>query len=346
MDDLLLRPSDASYPPALLTLAKPPDPLYVRGALPADGRLVAIVGTRAASPQGLVFAERLAEDLVRLGIGVISGGARGIDGAAHEGALRAGGHTTVVVATGLDVPYPREHAPLFDRVTASGGCLMSERAPGSQPTPPAFPSRNRIVAALAACTVVVEAPVRSGALSTARAVLRLGKAVLAVPGRPDDPRVGGCIELLRRGAHVCAGVRDVLDVLARPKMFVPAPSAASASDVSRRDPPARRRGSSHTVAPSTEPAGPTDVPAQIPACASEPRRRSAETQHAPGSDHDERTVLEMLGSRPVAFDDLCARSGIGAARIRATLSLLGLAGLVRESAGDCFSRTDLGGREA
>lgn len=326
--DSTFGPDDPHYPPALLGLAHPPDPLFVRGRLPGERPLVAIVGTRAASPAGLLFAERLAGDLARLGIGILSGGARGIDAAAHEGALRADGYTAVVVATGVDVVYPPEHAALFARVVASQGCVMSEREHGSTPTATAFPSRNRIVAALAACTVVVEAPARSGALSTARAARALGRPVLAMPGRPDDPNVAGCVELLRRGAHVCAAARDVLDVLARPMPTVVTQPTLPIARAARTRPPRDARGRVGVDASANEHEQQT--------------RTSAREEPMVGSE-DERVVLALLGARAIELDVICERSGLGVARARAALAMLGLAGLAAERAGDAFVRVGAGG---
>ncbi|MDQ3370837.1 MAG: DNA-protecting protein DprA, partial [Myxococcota bacterium] len=142
-------------------------PLHVRGAAPGDGPAIAVVGSRAASGDGMERATQLAQHLAHRGVHVVSGGALGIDGAAHRGALAGGGTTTVVLGTGVDVPYPRRHAPLFAQVVAHRGGLLSMLPDGTEPRPHTFPQRNGLIAALADAVVVVEADVRSGSLSTA-----------------------------------------------------------------------------------------------------------------------------------------------------------------------------------
>ena len=182
----------------------------MEGALPAAGaRAVAIVGTRHADEEALAFTRDLAADAVRGGFVVVSGGARGIDAAAHEGALDAGGTTVVVFGAGLDCPYPEENRALFDRVKASGGAVVSEQPDHVAPHAGVFLARNRLVAAWAEAVVVVQAPARSGALSTARLATKLKRRVFAVPASPWDPRGGGCVALLRRGAKACASWGDV-----------------------------------------------------------------------------------------------------------------------------------------
>lgn len=193
-------------------LPDPPAKLWVRGALPS-GRSVAIVGTRRADAAGKAFARRLACDLARASIGVISGGAHGIDAAAHAGALDGGGSTWVVAPTPLDDPYPRAHRDLFDRIVEGGGGLLAERAPGSPTFRACFLQRNRIIAALADAVVVVQAPLGSGALSTAKWARRLDRPLLVVPASPWDPRGEGCVALLRRGAQICGSSADLADVL-------------------------------------------------------------------------------------------------------------------------------------
>jgi DNA processing protein len=184
--------------------------IFVRGAmLPPVSRAVAIVGSRAASPYGRAMAGRLAGDLARLGMVVVSGLARGIDGAAHRAALEAGGATVAVLPGGLDAVTPRHHAELAETIAARG-TLMTERETGGPGHPAAFVTRNRLIAALGAATVVVEAAARSGALSTARAARRLRRPVLAVPGDVDRETARGCHRLLREGAALCEDAADVL----------------------------------------------------------------------------------------------------------------------------------------
>jgi DNA processing protein len=206
----VLAPGDTAYPPPLTELKSPPT-VRVAGRLPSLERAVAIVGTRAADPEALDFAEALAAALAKAGCVVISGGARGVDAAAHRGALGAGGRTVAVLGTGLDVAYPPQHGPLFGRIAADGA-LLTEAADGAAPLRGRFLRRNALLAALAKVVVVVQAPRRSGALSTASHGTSLGRPVLVVPAAPWDPRGAGCLGLLRRGAGVCTCAGDVLSV--------------------------------------------------------------------------------------------------------------------------------------
>jgi DNA processing protein len=211
----VLTPADAAYPPLLSTSPDAPPAIYVRGAFPPPDRPhVAIVGTRAATPYGLRVARTLAEDLSREGAVVVSGLARGVDGAAHAGCLKAGGATVAVLGCGADVVYPPEHHALAGEIAASG-CVVSEHPPGTPPQPGHFPRRNRIVAALARATVVVEAGLASGALSTARIAGEIGRDVLAVPGPVDRGSHAGCHRLLKDGATLCETAGDVWRALGR-----------------------------------------------------------------------------------------------------------------------------------
>jgi len=198
------------YPAALSDLADAPARLHVRGGpLPPLDRAVAIVGTRAATPYGRRLATRLAGDLAARGVVVVSGLAHGIDACAHLGALEAGGATVAVLPGALDRITPADHAALAGRIAAHGA-LVSEVAEGGPFGRGAFVRRNRLVAALAAATVVVEAGERSGALHTTEVARALGRAVLAVPGDVDRAGSRGTLALLREGARPCADVADVL----------------------------------------------------------------------------------------------------------------------------------------
>ena len=204
---------DDDYPAGLRDLRDAPPRVHLRGArVPPPGRCVAIVGSRAASPYGSAIAERLARDLAALGLTVVSGFARGIDAAAHRGALAGGGGTIAVVASGLDRVAAEEHDGLGARI-AEHGTFLSEIAAGPPFGRGAFVRRNRLIAALAGATVVVEAAERSGALSTAAVAKQLGRALLAVPGDLDRPTSRGTFELLRAGAKVCGSAADVLAVM-------------------------------------------------------------------------------------------------------------------------------------
>lgn len=203
---------EPGYPAALRALADAPRVVFVRGGLPERARAVAIVGSRAATPYGIAQAGALAADLARLGCAVVSGLARGIDAAAHRGALEAGGTSVAVLPGGLDAVTPRHHAALAESLCTRGG-LLSERASGPPPFRWTFVERNRLIAALCAATVVVEAAVRSGALATAAAARRLGRPVLAVPGDVDRETSRGTHALIRAGAALCEGAGDVLRAL-------------------------------------------------------------------------------------------------------------------------------------
>lgn len=207
-----LLSEEPGYPGGLRDLRDPPRVLFVRGSLAAHGAAVAVVGSRAASPYGIARAEAIGADLARLGHAVVSGLARGIDAAAHRGALAAGGASVAVLPGGLDAVTPRHHAELAEALCARGG-LVSERAGGPPPHPSTFLERNRIIAALASVTVVVEAATRSGALATAAAARRLGRPVLAVPGDVDRETSRGTHALLRAGAGLCECAGDVLRAL-------------------------------------------------------------------------------------------------------------------------------------
>ncbi len=207
--------SDArpDYPRVLREIYDPPAVLFVRGGLQASDALsVGVVGTRHATQYGLRQAERLAGGLARAGLTVVSGLARGIDAAAHRGALAGGGRTLAVLASGVLNIYPPEHAQLAAEVAAHGA-LLSEAPPNSEPLPGAFPQRNRLISGLSLGVVVVEAAERSGALITARHAMEQGREVFAVPGNVDSRASRGCHQLIRDGARLVESVDDVLEEL-------------------------------------------------------------------------------------------------------------------------------------
>jgi len=200
---------DGDYPPGLTRLDQPPPAFFVKGDLPhAEDRVVAVVGSRKATRYGLRLARALATDLARAGFVVVSGLARGIDAAAHEAALAAGGRTVAVLGSGFLRPYPPEHIDLIDSV-AQQGAVISEFALDAPPLRANFPRRNRIVAALCEAVLVVEAGRKSGALSTARHASDLGVEVLAAPGPVDREQSLGTLALLRDGATPLASIQDV-----------------------------------------------------------------------------------------------------------------------------------------
>lgn len=209
----ILTEADPAYPRGLHELPDPPGVLFVRGSLKAqDGLAIGIVGTRHASPYGLRQAERLAGSLARAGLTVISGLARGIDAAAHRGAMAAGGRTLAVLASGVLNIYPPEHATLAAEVAAQGA-LTSEQPPHTEPLGGMFPQRNRLISGLSLGVIVVEAAERSGALITARHAMEQGREVFAVPGNVDSRTSRGCHRLIRDGAKLVESADDVLEEL-------------------------------------------------------------------------------------------------------------------------------------
>lgn len=204
---------NANYPAELLDLSVPPAELFAIGRNSAlTGPRVAIVGTRNATAYGERTTRTLTRSLVRAGVSIISGMARGIDGAAHRTALEEGGNTVAVLGTGIDVPYPAGHRQLH-RSISEHGLVLSENAPGTTAYRGAFPKRNRIIAALAPVTIVVEAGFKSGALNTASQALELDRVVAAVPGPIDSEQSNGSNQLLRDGAVMIASVDDALALL-------------------------------------------------------------------------------------------------------------------------------------
>jgi len=202
---------ETDFPQPLAALDPPPPLIWTLGRAELLQRpCVAVVGARVASAAGQRFARGLAAELGAAGLVVVSGLARGIDGAAHEGALPTG--TAAVLGGGVDDVYPPEHAGLHQRLRERG-CLVSESPPGRGATARDFPRRNRIISGLSKAVVVVEAELRSGSLITARLAAEQGREVLAVPGSPLDPRARGANDLIRQGAAICEGVEDVLRAL-------------------------------------------------------------------------------------------------------------------------------------
>jgi len=225
------------YPHLLAAIHDPPPLLYLRG----NGELLqtpqlAMVGSRKASPPGIRFAQELAAAAARAGLVVTSGLALGIDGAAHRGALEAGGASIAVMATGVDTVYPRRHAGLA-RQLLEDGCLVSEFAPLTPALPQHFPARNRIISGLALGVVVVEAALPSGSLITAGTALEQGREVFAVPWFPGHSGGRGCLRLLRDGAAMVESIDDILAELGAlfqcQLELAPAPAETSAADASQ-----------------------------------------------------------------------------------------------------------------
>jgi len=287
---------DPRYPQGWRELDDAPPVLFRHGgALPALDDAVAIVGSRAATPYGLRVARRLAGDLAAAGVTVVSGLARGIDAAAHEGALESGGHTVAVLPSGLDAIAPAHHEALARRI-ATRGALVSERASGPPPHRAVFVQRNRLIAALAAVTVVVEASATSGALHTARAARRLGRVLMAVPGDIDREVARGTLDLLRDGARPCADAGDVLAALA---------SRGAAGEPERPLRASRPRRAAHEPAPSA----------------------------VTGSDPVTRRLWAALAAGGSTVETLAAAAGLSVGETQARLLSLEWAGLARRVAG-------------
>jgi DNA processing protein len=206
----VLIQSDENYPTSLREIYDPPLVLYVKGELTAkDKNAVAMVGSRMTTHYGIETARKLAYQLAYTGVTVVSGGARGIDTAAHQGALSGKGRTVAVLGTGINLIWPPENAELFERIAANGAVVT--QFPFNRPADKqSFPIRNRIVAGMTLGTVVVEANLSSGALITANFATDYGRQIFAVPGRIDSPRSKGCHDLIKKGAKLCEGVEDIL----------------------------------------------------------------------------------------------------------------------------------------
>jgi DNA processing protein len=287
---------DADYPLTLLTIDTPPPVITVRGNLALfDQPGVAIVGARNASAGAVRLARDFAAGLAERGFAVISGLARGIDAAAHRGALGVqpgDGGTIGVIAGGIDVVYPPEHAALQDQI-AQQGLLVAEMPPGTEPQARHFPSRNRIIAGLAAGTVVVEAAPKSGSLITARLAGEFGREVMAVPGSPLDARAHGCNRLIRDGAILVQDADDIAELV---------------------------RTFEGTARSTFREGGFADY--QI-----------AEADAAPAGDTVE-AIAGLLGMAPVGVDELIRQSGAAPGTVQDALLDLELAGrLVRHAGG-------------
>jgi DNA processing protein len=201
---------DEEYPELLRQIYDPPIVLYVKGTLAKnDKNGVAIVGSRQTTHYGIEVARKLSYQLAYIGVTVVSGGARGIDTAAHQGALSGKGRTVCVLGTGINIVFPAENGELFERIAASGA-VISQYPFNRQADKQSFAIRNRIVAGMTLGTVVVEANLTSGALITANFATEYGRQVFAVPGRIDSPRSKGCHDLIKKGAKLCEGAEDIL----------------------------------------------------------------------------------------------------------------------------------------
>ncbi|HLY13126.1 MAG TPA: DNA-processing protein DprA [Candidatus Limnocylindrales bacterium] len=290
---------DRSYPARLRFVEVPPPVLFIRGpatALSAH-KVVAIVGTRRATESGRRIAARIANALARLGVVVVSGLALGIDGAAHEATVTAGGTTVAVLGSGHERLFPRAHARLADRIVETGGALVSELPPDSFPTQGTFPRRNRVISGLSDATIVVEAAARSGALITAAWALEQGRACFAVPGSIDAPASAGCLAFLHAypdQVRIVAGIPDLIEDL-------------------------------HLSGQQTAP-GTTDGPSSR---APQPAPAAVLASLGPA----ERAVAGALLAGSATVDDLARRTDLPVATVLGTLTLLELRALVTAAGG-------------
>ena len=333
-DRHVLTPGHPAYPPRLLQTADPPLLLYVQGRLAtllAPG--VAVVGSRGATAQGLDNARQFAAALAERGYVVVSGLAAGIDGAAHEGALRTlaapgaaadleapdanadlPGVTLAFIGTGPDIVYPASHRALAARIAARGA-IVSEYAPGTPPLPENFPPRNRLIAGLSLGTLVVEAALRSGSLITARLAAEAGREVFAIPGSIHAPQSRGCHALIRQGAKLVETAEDIVEEL-------------------------RQHGTTAAgfTATSTATTSSTSTPATAPAAGAH-RESTAPIDDSPAAADP---LLQAMGHDPVTLDALLARTGFGVAQINARLLELELEGRLARLPGGLFQRRSAG----
>ncbi len=214
--------ADLDFPPLLREIHRPPFGLYLKGALPRIDPLLAIVGTRRATPSGKTIARQFARQLASAHVPIVSGLALGIDAEAHLGALEGGAPTVAVLACGLDAVYPRQHTSLANRILTSGGALVSEYPTGTLAFPSHFLERNRIVSGLSRGTLIVEAPAQSGALATSRFALEQNRDVFVVPGPITHPNYVGSLGLIQSGAILVVHAEDILREY---HIALPAPSA-------------------------------------------------------------------------------------------------------------------------
>jgi DNA processing protein len=320
----LIALGDARYPANLREIAAPPERLYVRGRLAEEDVLaVAIVGSRAATTYGLAVAERLAADLAARGVTVVSGLARGIDSAAHRGALRAGGRTIAVLGSGVDVIYPPENRRLADEI-ASHGALVSQFGPGTRPLSGHFPARNRVIAGLALGVVVVEAAEKSGSLITAGLAGEMGREVMAVPGLLTSAQSVGAHRLIQDGAALIQGWEDVVSQF-----------------------PLRWRDQVRTsTAVTTTAMGDAAMTVTTASGAAFGPNHLAHVQHADRhveDDQDEsHRLLRLIGEEPTDIDGIIERSGMTPGRASALLVTLEVEGRIRQLEGKRFVQVDLG----
>jgi len=301
---------DAIYPRNLLNIYDYPPLLYVQGSLCPEEICVAVVGSRLASVYGRYTTEKISRELALQGITVVSGLARGIDAAAHRGALAGKGRTIAVLGCGLDIVYPPENEGLAGAVVAHGA-LITEFPFGTPPNAPNFPSRNRIISGISLGVVVVEAGEKSGSLITARIAAEQGRSVFAVPGEIGAAGSRGTHRLIKQGAMLIENVEDILDEIL--PQAGRSPSASNEPSVSSR----------------------LDAPAPDPEKTTAPAR-----VEIAGLGNQEKRLLSLIPSRPVDIDTLITSSGLTAQEVLNALLILELRGLIRQMPGKQFLRKE------
>ncbi|MBU2055380.1 MAG: DNA-processing protein DprA [Proteobacteria bacterium] len=297
---------DPLYPKNLLNTYDYPPFLYVKGTLLPEDVPVAVVGSRLASAYGRYTTERLCRELALKGIAIVSGLARGIDAAAHRGALAGKGRTIAVLGCGLDVIYPPENEKLAEAIAAAGA-LVTEFPFGTPPNPPNFPARNRIISGISLGVVVVEAGEKSGSLITARLAAEQGRSVFAVPGAIESAGSRGTNRLIKQGAKLIENVEDILEEIL--------PQAGGLPAFSEKPP--RRPGEDKTQ-PAPEKA---DAP---PLSAVE------------GLAETEKKLFTLITKEPAGIDTLIAASGFSPQEVQSGLLILELRGLIRQLPGKMF----------
>ncbi len=301
----ILTPADGEYPKIFHDAPGRPLALYVKGDVAALSKgAIAIVGTRRATPYGLDQARKFAEGLAADGWAIVSGLALGIDAAAHEGALAAGGVTVGVLGSALDCFYPEENRELARRMVAAGGAVVSEFPFGRKPDTTTFPQRNHVVAALARGVLAVEAPFKSGTLITIGIAADLGRTVMAVPGRVDSRSSAGCLKLLRDGARLVRNVRDVEEDMSE---LFPSRNASAA-----RGGGARAGGGN---APHASPQSDAAPKASVPP--------------PPPFSLEESMVMRNVTPEGVTMDELVEATGLSPAKVNSLCVTLRMKGRLR-----------------
>ncbi|NUM56101.1 MAG: DNA-protecting protein DprA [Candidatus Hydrogenedentes bacterium] len=316
----LITLEDPAYPLRLAEIYDPPLLLFIRGRmLEAEQPCVAIVGTRRATPYGIRMAEKFGRELGARGVTVVSGMANGIDSAAHRGALDAGGNTIAVLGCGVDIVYPQQNAELMRDIIAHGS-VVSQFPMGTTPSPGHFPYRNRIISGMSLGTLVIEAPLSSGALITARQAAEQGREVFAIPGQIGVVNSQGPHLLIREGAKLVESVDDILVELELPSNVRVANRAqpAPAADEDRQD----------RAAPSRPQL--SVVPQQSAPPRADPPKQDAST-------NEERRILDVLSPNGSHVDEIAQACRVSVSQALSALTLLELKGLVRQFSGKRFA---------